>query len=350
MVKIAIVGLGLIGGSIGLGLKQSRTPGLEVVGHDSEMEAGRKAVKRGAVDKAPWRLYEAVEGAQVVFIATPVLAIRDVMENIAGMVAPGCVVTDTGSTKEAVMGWAEEYLPEGVSFVGGHPMAGKETSGIDNAEANLFRGARYVIIPGRGAREEAAKTVIDLAEILGARPFFLNAQEHDSFVASVSHLPILLSAALVSAASKSPSWREISRLAATGFRDVSRLASGDPVMSLDICVTNRESIVYWVDQAIKELEEYRGLVNASADQVGAERLAQAFTKAWEAREKWLARYQSGRDRDDDDSAPKAAIPTMGEQMMDLMVGTRIRERYQQFFAAQERRLREPRPRQPRDNK
>ncbi|MBI4200925.1 MAG: prephenate dehydrogenase/arogenate dehydrogenase family protein, partial [Chloroflexi bacterium] len=262
MDKITIVGLGLIGGSIGLALTQSKREGLQVVGYDAEPEVGRKAAKRGAVHKAPWRLYDAVERASMVIIATPVLAIREVMEQIADMVAPGCVITDTGSTKEAIMDWAEDYLPEGVSFVGGHPMAGKETSGIDSADPNLFRGARYVVIPGKNAKPEAVQTVMGLVELLGARPFFLNAHEHDSFVASVSHLPILLSAALVSAASKSPSWREISKLASTGFRDVSRLASGDPVMSLDICVTNRESIVYWLDQAVKELQEYRAMVGA----------------------------------------------------------------------------------------
>ena len=343
MNKIAIIGLGLIGGSIGMGIKESATQDLQVVGYDAEHGVGRKAVKRGAVDKAPWRLIDVVEDANMVVVATPVLAIREVLETISDMVPPGCVVTDTGSTKGTIMRWAEEYLPKGVSFVGGHPMAGKELSGIDNADSRLFQGARYVVIPGKGAREEAVKAVLDMVGLLGARPFFVDAQEHDSYVAAVSHLPVLLSTALVSAAAKSPSWREISKLATTGFRDVSRLASGDPVMNLDICVTNREGILHWVERAIEELQEYRDMVAAAGDQAGTEQLGTAFAKAWEARESWLVRYESGED--DDERPAKVALPSSGEMIADLFMGTRLRERYKQIFSLQERE-KQDRPRRP----
>jgi len=342
--KIAIIGLGLIGGSIGMAIKQAKIPGMQVVGHDVEMEAGRKAVKRGAVDKAPWRLYEAVEGANVVIIATPILAIRETLETIADMVSPDCVVTDTGSTKDAVMKWAEEYLPEGVSFVGGHPMAGKELSGVDNADPKLFQGARYVVIPGKGAKEEAVKAVLQIVEMVGAKPFFIGAFEHDSYVAAVSHLPILLSAALVSATSKSPSWNDISKLAATGYRDVSRLAGGDPVMSLDICVTNREVLSHWLGEAIKELSTYREMVNAAGEEEGAERLGQAFAKAWEARETWLTKYESGQDMDDGQKRPE--LPSAGSTLSDMIFGSRLRERYKQIFTQQEAKGRQRPPQRP----
>ena len=343
MDKIAIIGLGLIGGSIGMAIKQANITDMQVVGYDAEVSVGKRAVKRGAVDKAPWRLLEAVEGASMVIVATPVLSIREVLEIIADMVAPGCVVTDTGSTKDAVMSWAQEYLPDEVSFVGGHPMAGKELSGIDNADPTLFQGSRYVVIPAKSAAKESVKAVLDMVDILGARPFFVDAQEHDSYVAAVSHLPILLSAALVSTATKSPSWREISKLAATGFRDVSRLASGDPVMSLDICVTNHESIHHWLGEAINELQAYRDLVGAAGEEDGAERLGEAFAKAWEARERWLGRYESGEDFDDDRPA-RADIPSTGSAMIEFMIGGRLRERYQQILSMQERREKERRPR------
>ncbi|MSQ22275.1 MAG: prephenate dehydrogenase/arogenate dehydrogenase family protein [Dehalococcoidia bacterium] len=342
MDKIAIIGLGLIGGSIGMALKQANPQGLQVIGYDSEPDAGRKAVKRGAVDKAPWRLIEVIEGAGMVIIATPVLSIRESMENIAEMLSPGCVVTDTGSTKEAILGWAEEFFPKEVSFVGGHPMAGKEASGIDNADPKLFQGARYVIIPGKGADENAVKAVLDVVALLGARPYFMHAQEHDSYVAAVSHLPILLSAALVSATTKSPAWRDMSRLAATGFRDVSRLAGGDPVMSLDICLTNREGILYWLGEAIKELAAYREMVEASVQQEGAERLGESLSKAWEARETWLTRYESKLDDDDRQSA--TAIPSASSTMSDLFFGTQLKERYQKILARQDSPSKERRPR------
>ena len=340
MDKIAIIGLGLIGGSIGLGLKQAKIRGLEVVGYDAEIQAGKMAARLGAVDTAAFRLPDAVEGANMVIVATPVLAIRETLETIATMVTPGCVVTDTGSTKEDVMSWADEYLPREVSFVGGHPMAGKEESGIDNADPELFQGSRYVIIPSESAGKEAVKTVLDMVQLLGARAYFMDAFEHDSYVASVSHLPILLSTALVSATSKSPAWRDMSRLAATGFRDVTRLASGDPVMSLDICVTNREGIVHWINEAIKELQQYRDMVSDTVDEEGVQRLGEAFAKAWEAREGWLARYESGRDYDDDQAA--VDLPTSGQQMADMLFGSRLRQRYKQIVSLQERKGQERR--------
>ncbi len=344
MNKIAIIGLGLMGGSIGMALKHANLPGLEVVGYDAEPAVGKKAIKRGAVDKAPWRLLDAIEGAGMVIIATPVLSIRDSMENIADMVPPGCVVTDTGSTKEAILGWAEQYLPKEVSFVGGHPMAGMEVSGIDNADPKLFQGARYVVIPGTGAEESAVKAVLDVVRLLGARPYFMQAQEHDSYVAAVSHLPILLSASLVSATTKSPTWRDMSRLAATGFRDVSRLAGGDPVMSLDICLTNREGIAHWLGEAIKELAAYREMVLASGEEEGARQLGDSLAKAWEAREIWLNRYESKED--EDDRPGNSSIPSASETMGDLFFGSRLRERYSKIFADQDRtaNARRPRPR------
>ena len=220
-------------------------------------------------------------------------------------------------------------------------MAGKELSGIDAADAALFQGSRYVIIPGANASKEAAKSVIDLAELLEARPYFLDASEHDSYVAAVSHLPIIMSSALVSATTRSPSWREISKLASTGFRDVSRLASGDPVMNLDICITNGESIVHWIDQAIGELRSYRDMVAGTVDETGAQKMGEAFANVWGERERWLLRYESGEDVEDDREG-RAEIPSMRDEMMDLFVGSRMRERYQQIMSLQQEKETRPR--------
>ena len=260
MDKITIIGLGLIGGSIGLGLKQRAPDKVEISGYDKDLQTGRKAEKLKAVDKSHWKLEDALKDAKMVIIATPALAIREMLELISEMAPPGCVVTDTGSTKTEIMNWAEEYLPREISFVGGHPMAGKEVSGIDAADANLFQNARYAVIPGRRAKTEAVRSVLGMVELLEARPYFLDAVEHDSYVAAVSHLPIIISSALVSVTSKSPSWREMSKMAATGYRDISRLASGDPVMNLDISVTNRDNLLHWVEQAIQELRHYHDMI------------------------------------------------------------------------------------------
>lgn len=337
MDKITIIGLGLIGGSIGLGLKEKASDKVEISGYDKDLETGRKAEKLKAVDKSHWKLEDAVKDAKMVIIATPVLAIREMLELIADMAPPGCVVTDTGSTKTEIMTWAEEYLPREISFVGGHPMAGKEVSGIEAADANLFQNARYAVIPGIRAREEAVRAVLGMVELLEAKPYFLDAVEHDSFVAAVSHLPIIVSSALVSVTTKSPSWREMSRMAATGYRDVSRLASGDPVMNLDISVTNRDNLLYWVEQAIQELRHYHDMIGKTSDESGLEALGDTFTKVWADREKWLVRYESGEEQVDELAPSGPEVPSFGDQMIDMVVGTKIRERYKEIISMQQRR-------------
>lgn len=195
MPKITIIGLGLIGTSLGLAIKRSNFPEVTLVGHEIEREAAIRASKRGAVDKVEPYLPAAVEDATMVIIATPVLAIREVLQDIASHLAEGAIVTDTGSTKSMVLQWAADYLPPSVSFVGGHPMAGKTESGPDAAEVDLFQGAPYCIVPGKDARPEALETVIDLVRAIGAVPYFVDAAEHDAYVAAVSHLPIAISAA-----------------------------------------------------------------------------------------------------------------------------------------------------------
>ncbi len=286
MTRIAIIGLGLIGGSMGLALK--KVADLELVGFARRPEVASKALSIGAVDRAEGNLLSAVKEANLVIIATPVVAIKEILAQIGERLSQGCIVTDTASTKAQVMGWAEEFLPSSVSFIGGHPMAGKEASGIEAADAALFAGCTYCLVPGRGATTEAINVVEGLVRQIGAKPIFLDASEHDSLVAAISHLPLLLSAALVSATTRSPSWPKMAKLAATGFRDLTRLASGNPVMSLDICLTNREPILHWIDEYIKELGEFRRLVSE-----GGQEMEQAFIRARQGRERWLGEIVEG---------------------------------------------------------
>jgi prephenate dehydrogenase len=258
--RIAIIGLGLIGGSLGLALKGARLQDLEVVGYDKEWGVGPKAQRLGAIDRATRDAPSAARDAALVIIATPILAIRQVMEEIAPVLREGCVLTDTGSTKAEVLRWAGELLPAHVDFVGGHPMTGKEQSGIQAADSRLFAGAAYCVVPHVNASERAIKTVLTLVDIVGARPVFIDAEEHDSYAAAVSHLPLVLSTALFSLTRGSQGWPDMADLAAGGFRDLTRLASGDPSMSHDICITNRESILHWIDRMIGELSLYRELI------------------------------------------------------------------------------------------
>lgn len=154
-------------------------------------------------------------------------------------------------------------------------MAGKETSGIENAAADLFRDKAYVICPPLNAGEDAVTRVVELARLVGGVPLFLDAAEHDQYAAAVSHLPLVVSTALFTLLHSSPSWNDMASLASSGFRDLTRLASGDPRMSHDICVTNREAIIHWIERLTAELSRYRDLLADARDQ----NLLEIFTGA-----------------------------------------------------------------------
>ena len=287
--RIAIIGLGLIGGSMGLALRRAEE-GFEVVGFARRPEVASRALELGAVDRTEGSLISAVKGADVVLMATPAMAMKEILAEIGGSLREGSIVTDTASTKDKVMVWAEETLLPSVSFIGGHPMAGKETSGIEAADGDLFQGCTYCLIAGSGAAKEARDTVAGLVRQIGANPLFIDASEHDSLVAGISHLPLLISVALIAATTKSPSWPEMAGLAASGFRDLTRLASGDPRMSRDICLTNRDPILHWIDDYIEEMRALRCLVSeggVKGDGGESEKLEEAFIRAREEREGWL---------------------------------------------------------------
>jgi prephenate dehydrogenase len=319
--KITIIGMGLIGSSLGMALKRAKVSA-EIVGSDADRGVANRAQRAGASDSTEANPLSAIRGARLVILATPIGAIGELLKLFGPELEEGCVVTDTGSTKAEVLRWAEQYLPNTVNFVGGHPMAGKEASGPEAAQADLFEGATYCIVPGKHADEQAVGTVVKMVETVGAKPYFIDPVEHDSYVAAVSHLPLVLSTVLMKLTSSSPSWPEISRLASTGFRDISRLASGDPEMSRDICLTNQEGITYWIDQFIKELNAFRGLV-----QEGGERpLGRAFDAAWEARDRWLQNKITAPS-----SNPQVQIPTTAEKMGGLFLGDRAAGRIKEML-------------------
>ena len=325
MAKIAIIGTGLIGTSLALALKEARIKNLELVGTDFDNSARAGAVKRKAFDRVENRLTPAVRDADIVIVATPVMAMQDLLSTIGPDLPEGCVVTDVGSSKKVVMGWAEEYLPKKVQFVGGHPLAGKETSGPETADGNLFKGKAYCIVPSSRADKKAVSEITNLAEAVGARPFFIGVDEHDSFVAAASHLPFLLSVALVSCASKSVNWEDIAQLASSGFNDLSRLAAGDPVMHRDICVSNPQPIVAWIDAFIRELYEVRNMLD-DGDGPRGEELHQLFEDASNARARWLAGLVSRQ------HSSALEIPSFSENMGQIFMGQKAMDAQKRFFS------------------
>src|SRR6267378_2151372 len=274
MPTVAIVGLGLMGSSLALALKEAR-PDVVVVGSDKDPTTLRKAVDRGVVTSASADL-SSVEIADMVVLAVPILALRQVFANLSGLIA-GKVVTDMASTKEDVMRWASE---SGIELVGGHPMCGKEMAGIDAADASIFKGAPWVLTSAHPA-------VTHLVESVGAHTVVMDAATHDRLVAGVSHAAFLLSVGYVLSISGRSDWPEASKLAASGFRDMSRLASGDPELYAGITRTNRAHLVEQLDAISATLGRLRRHL-----QDDDPRLVELFEEARQVRDKWAKEAQT----------------------------------------------------------
>ncbi len=283
--RVAIIGLGLIGGSIGLALQRANAA-KRIVGYDPGEGVTDSARKIGAIVQSYTALSDAIHGSDLVILATPVGAIRALLQEIAPALSPETVVTDVASTKAQVIIWAEEFLPAHAAFVGGHPMAGKEVSGVAAADPDLFRHRIYCLTPTPRTRPDAVSKVCTLIEILGARVRFLEAAEHDGQVAAVSHLPFLASVALVNTVTQDSAWSDAALLASSGFRDASRLAAGNPEMYRDICLTNSSSIVRRLDDYIAQLQTLRESVAAHDRD-----MATLFADARHARLQWQASQQ-----------------------------------------------------------
>jgi prephenate dehydrogenase len=252
---ISIVGLGLMGGSWGLALKQHGFPGRRV-GCDRP-EVLNHALAAGAVDEGSADLPTAVRDADVIILATPVGVILDLLPQLKKAVLPRALVTDVGSTKRLICQRAREVLGEEPLFLGGHPLAGKERSGLENADAALLEGARYVLTPlsPDHLADERVKAFSSLLEVLGARPFVMEASTHDRAVAFLSHLPQLVSSGMASMIAEQGAEDFLPlELAASGFRDVTRLAESPYSLWRDICLTNIENIQSALEALIDKLE------------------------------------------------------------------------------------------------
>ncbi|HET7640409.1 MAG TPA: prephenate dehydrogenase/arogenate dehydrogenase family protein [Ktedonobacteraceae bacterium] len=282
--RVAILGLGLIGGSIGLALHKAKAA-QQVVGYDLGKGVMNQARKVGAIDQPYSALADAVRGSELIILATPVGAMKVLLQDIASAILPGAVVTDVASTKVQVITWAEEFLPSTVAFVGGHPMTGKELSGVEAADASLFQNRIYCLTPTARTNPNAITKVSTLIEALGARVRFLEPAEHDGQVAGVSHLPFLSSIALMNTVSQSSAWGDAALLAAGGFRDATRLAGGNPEMYRDICLTNAEALTRWLNEYIRSLSTLRDRI-AEHDRS----LDETFAKAQQLRQQWQATH------------------------------------------------------------
>lgn len=264
--RISIIGVGLIGGSLALALKQAR-PRLTIVGYDRSPVL-QKALKRGAIDEAATDAISAVIQSDCLIFATPISSTLELLRSVGKFVSPETIVSDVCSVKAAVMRAAEKSLPKEVLFVGGHPMAGSERGGIDAADPLLFENAYYILCPRKtgpkvGAKEnKRLNTFVDLIESTGARVIFLDGAVHDRIIASVSHVPQLLAVALTNLVARHGDSHSL-RLAAGGFRDLTRVASSPYAMWDDILRTNKKEISRSLEKLIRELQRYKDSIDSS---------------------------------------------------------------------------------------
>jgi prephenate dehydrogenase len=255
--RVALVGTGLIGGSIGLALTRA---GIGVRGFDADADRLARALELGAVAETAGSLEDAVTGADVAIVATPVGRVADLV--VAALDAGAPVVTDVGSVKGPILRTVQRERPDQAArFVGGHPMAGSEQDGLDGADVDLFAGATWVLTPTPTTDAGAHTAVRSLVAEVGAEIVEVTPEHHDELVAVVSHVPQLAATTLMDVANVTGEEHAmLLRLAAGGFRDMTRIAAGDPAIWPDICIANRDAIVTALDDYLRALAVVRGLV------------------------------------------------------------------------------------------
>lgn len=324
MERITILGMGPIGVSIGLGLKRARLKNTEILGTDGDSKALKRAQEMGAIDTANGNLRSSIYGASLVIMDTPHSETREFLEAIGPIVGQDTIVTDTGSAKVQVAEWAKEYLPHDASYVGGRPLPKRTMFTLDDVRPDALDGAAYCIVADSMESPSAVRTVTGLVEAIGAKPVFLSPEEHDSYAAASAHLPIALSAALVTVVSASPGWRDIAKVVGPEFSDVSRLAALDPEDNAVAFDGNREALVVWLERVIEELTGYRDQVRD-----GGEDVMETLIYAWEQ----LARLESGDATREESFGPPG--PTMGQAIGGMLVGRRITDRTKRFLERDE---------------
>ncbi len=281
MKKICIIGVGLIGGSFMRGLKKANQVE-QVFGYGKGKESLAKAKELGAIDEFSLDIGKAIDGAEMVVIATPVDSIEEVFRLIRPHISKSTIITDVGSTKTSIIDSAKSVFGEvPTNFIPAHPIAGKENSGVDYSDPDLFINKRVILTPLENSEPEAIKIVTNFWESLGAIVETMNATNHDDLLAMTSHLPHMLAFSLMDyLISTNPKAIDY---AAGGFKDFSRIASGDSVMWRDICLNNAKEITKHIENYQQSLSKLSELIN----QQNSDGLEEFFMEAKSARDNWL---------------------------------------------------------------
>jgi len=298
MAQLTIIGLGTIGGSLGMALEKvasadkDRWKGVTIAGYDPDRRVVEEALVRGAVDRIARSLQEAAQEADIVIVAQPAGAIIRTLYEIGPLLPEGCIVTDTATSKAEVLRYAAQYLPRGVSFVGGHPIPLPQNevdwaAGIKAAKPDLLQGAVYCLTPAPSASEQAVDIIANLVRLVGASPFFLDAVEHDGLLAGLSHAPYVVAAAMLYTIASSSAWRDLKLLADPTFQRMNQVLASLPTDFHQACLANRQTLVSWLDRVVGVLQQVRReMVDESSS---GEYLQGIADKSREAYQDWLQR-------------------------------------------------------------
>jgi prephenate dehydrogenase len=286
--RITLIGVGLLGGSLGLALKRRRLAGA-VIGYVRRAASIRECERAGAVDLATLNLAQAVAGADLVVLCTPLAQMRPLVQQMLPNLQRGAIVTDVGSVKGSVVRELEGTVAKaGGHFVGSHPMAGAEKTGVAAARADLFENAVCVTTPSAKTNRAALRKVEQLWKNLGCRLLRLTPEVHDELVSRSSHLPHAVAAGLANLVLRPGAPAAQAMLCANGFRDTTRIASGSPEMWRDIALANQRNLAVAVEKFISDLQDLRRLLKRG-DGVALQRL---FEQAKQRRDKWSQRART----------------------------------------------------------
>ena len=281
--QITIVGVGLIGGSLAKALRKSGFAG-SIVGADRDEAALKTAVELGVIDRYSNDLAEAVAGADIVVLSVPVRQTGAVLTEMLPGLESRSVISDVGSSKALVVSAAQQALGDRMDrFVPGHPIAGREKSGVAASETELFRDHRVILTPLESTQQDAVDLVTQMWTSVGAETSCLSVEQHDLVLAATSHLPHVLVYATVDTLAGTEYVEEIFEFAAGGFRDFSRIASSDPVMWRDVCLTNKTAILDVLDRFENQLGEIRKAIETD----DSDKLTETFANSKKIRDNFL---------------------------------------------------------------
>lgn len=282
--KIAIIGIGLLGGSLGLAIRE-RGLAKSVYGYVRRQEVIEKCVASGIVDWVGCDLREVVNDADLIILCTPILQMKSLVEKMLPYIKQGAILTDVGSAKEKIVAELESMVQNsGAFFVGSHPMAGSEKTGFEYARADLFNNAICVVTPTQNLPRTITNKVKNFWKSIGGRVIELSPEIHDVLVSRASHLPHLLAAQLVLYVLDSNYPEQQASLCATGFRDTTRIASGSPEMWRDIALVNKDNLIKTLDEFIIRLEQLK----RTLDEGDVGKITEFFNTAKLLRDKWIA--------------------------------------------------------------